>query len=305
MSLHQKLLKFLRNLFRSMMAGRLRQPCLFPAGHFYSPIPDLKEVKSNEGGLWAPKKEMAGIDWNETAQLSILRNIFSKYVADIDFPLERLNNDPNYYYNNDQFPVLDAEVLYCFLRHFRPARMVEIGSGFSSLVTAQVNREHLGNSLHFTCIEPYPVQFLRDGVDGISELMVKKVQEIPPEYFAQLESGDILFIDSSHVSKVGSDVNYIYFEILPRLKEGVLVHIHDIFLPDEYPKKWVLEEGRYWNEQYLVRAFLEFNSSFEIVWSAHYMGKHHGTAVTGAFTRYPRLGGGGSLWLRRLNRVRT
>lgn len=289
--------KFIASMFSK--CGIARQPSLFPPGHFYSPIPDLKEIRSREAEIWIQKKEMPSIDWNELAQQALLRDVFSQYVQDIDFPIEQPEGSTTYYYKNDQFPVLDAEVLYCMLRHFRPARMIEIGSGFSSLVSAKVNRTHLSNRLHFTCVEPYPRQFLRDGIEGISELLVQKVQELPFAYFDSLGDGDVLFIDSSHVSKVGSDVNHLFFEVLPRLNKGVLVHIHDIFLPDDYPKKWVIDEGRHWNEQYLVRAFLEFNTGFEIVWAAHFMAKHHAPEVSRVFSRFPRLGGGGSLWLRR------
>src|SRR5262249_31007940 len=151
-------------------------------------------------------------------------------------------------------------------------------------------------ALRFLCIEPYPRQFLIDGVPGISDLVRHKVEDVPLQFFDSLQAGDILFIDSSHVSKAGSDVNYLFFEVLPRLASGVLVHIHDIFLPDEYPKIWVIDQGRNWNEQYLVRAFLQFNAEWEIIWAAHFMGTRHTAAVQAVFPRYPQDGGGGSLW---------
>lgn len=294
-----KLERIVLRVFRKMEALTRGQQCLFPPGHFYSPVPDLIEIKSRESEIWAARKEMAAIDWNECGQLALLRDVFPRYVTDIDFPVESPGNGTVYYYQNDQFPILDAEVLYCVLRHFQPARMIEIGSGFSSLVTAEVNRIYLGNRLHFTCIEPYPRQFLLDGIEGIDELVIEKIQDVPAGYFKCLNEGDVLFIDSSHVSKVGSDVNYLFFDILPRLNKGVMIHIHDIFFPDDYPKKWVIEEGRHWNEQYLVRAFLEFNNTFEICWASHFMAKFHGEKVASVFLRYPSLGGGGSLWLRK------
>lgn len=274
------------------------QPRLFSDGHFYSPIADLDDIKAREDAIWSSAKMLAGIEWREDSQLRLLQD-FLGYVPEIDFPVEKPNNPTTYFYMNDQFPVLDAEVLYCMLRHFKPHRMIEVGSGFSSLVTAHVNRVHLGGGLQFVCIEPYPRQFLLDGVAGISELVVSKVQDVPLDFYDRLQEGDILFIDSSHVTKVGSDVNHLFFEVIPRLRKGVLIHIHDIFLPDEYPKKWVIEEGRHWNEQYLVRAFLEFNVSFEILWASYFMAKYHGVEVKAGFPRFPELGGGGSLWLRR------
>ncbi|MCL2872795.1 MAG: class I SAM-dependent methyltransferase [Betaproteobacteria bacterium] len=135
---------------------------------------------------------------------------------------------------------------------------------------ADINRRFLDGKCQITCIEPYPRPFLKQGVRGIAKLIEEKVQQVPPETFEALESGDILFIDSSHVSKTGSDVNYLYFEILPRLKTGVKIHIHDIFLPNEYLKDWVLKEGRSWNEQYLLRALLMYSSAFKVVFGCSY-----------------------------------
>jgi predicted O-methyltransferase YrrM len=280
------------------MSAVENQPRLFSDGHFYSPIADLDDIKAREESIWRSNKIMAGIEWREDSQLRLLQD-FSGYVPEIGFPVEKQDNPSTYYYSNDQFPILDAEVLYCILRYFKPHQMIEVGSGFSSLVTAYVNRVHSGGSLQFICIEPYPRQFLLDGVPGISELVVSKVQDVQMNFYDRLQEGDILFIDSSHVTKVGSDVNHLFFEVIPRLREGVLIHIHDIFLPDEYPKQWVIEEGRHWNEQYLVRAFLEFNASFEIIWASYFMAKYHGAEVKARFPRFPELGGGGSLWLRK------
>lgn len=273
-------------------------PLLFPIGHFYSPIADPADIRAREGRIWAARDTMPGIDLRVDAQLALLKAL-APHTPAIDYPVEQPADPTRYFYGNDQYPVLDAEFLYAALLHFRPRRMIEVGSGFSSLVTADVNRRLLGRSLAFSCIEPYPRQFLIDGVDGISQLVRQKVEDVALTFFDQLVENDILFIDSSHVSKVGSDVNYLFFEVLPRLKPGVLVHVHDIFLPDEYPKVWVIDQGRNWNEQYLLRAFLQFNAAFEVVWAAHFMGTRHTAAVQATFPRYPRLGGGGSIWLRR------
>ena len=129
---------------------------------------------------------------------------------------------------------------------------------------------------------------------------MQKVEDVDLAFFDHLEAGDILFIDSSHVSKVGSDVNFLFFEVIPRLKRGVMVHIHDIFLPDEYPKVWVIDQGRNWNEQYLLQAFLQFNSDWEVVWAAHFMATRYSEDVQQTFPRFPELGCGcGSFWLRR------
>ncbi len=271
---------------------------IFPLGHFYSPVADPDDIRRRETQIWNTSKEMSGINFNEQEQLLLLRNLAS-YVGFIDYPINPPPDPAVYYYSNDQFPVLDAEVLFTFLAHYKPANMIEIGSGFSSLIAADVNRRLLERRMDFTCIEPFPRQFLLDGVDGISRLIVSKVEDMSLAFFEKLGKGDILFIDSSHVSKVGSDVNYLFFEIIPRLKPGVMVHIHDIFLPQEYPKKWVIDEGRNWNEQYLLRAFLQFNDSFEVIWASYFMSMYYLEEVKNVFPRFPKLGGGGSIWLRR------
>jgi hypothetical protein len=279
-------------------------PLLFPLGHFYSPVADPDDVRAREGRLWSRADEMHGIDLNVTAQLALLPQL-RPHTVSINYPIHDPGDGSTYFYSNDQYPVLDAEFLHAALCLFRPKAMIEVGAGFSSLITAEVNRRLLNNRLDFTCIEPYPRQFLVDGVEGITRLVQARVEDVDLSLFDRLEAGDILFIDSSHVSKVGSDVNHFFFNVLPRLRSGVLVHIHDIFLPDEYPKHWVIDEGRNWNEQYLLRAFLEFNPCFEVIWAAHYMGTRHPEAVRMTFPRYPELGGGGSFWIRRTDDLRS
>ena len=274
-------------------------PLLFPIGHFYSPIADPADLRAREKRIWAPVDEMPGIDLNVPAQLALLKEL-TPFTADIDWPHQQPDEPTQYFYLNDQYPVLDAEFLYAALLRFRPKMMIEVGSGFSSLITAEVNRRCLGGALQFSCIEPYPRQFLIDGVEGITQLVRERIEDVDLGFFDRLGEGDILFIDSSHVSKVGSDVNYLFFEVLPRLRSGVMVQVHDIFLPDEYPKAWVIDQNRNWNEQYLLRAFLQFNRAWEVMWAAHFMGTRHTQAVQATFPRYPTLGGGGSLWLRRV-----
>ncbi|NRA99187.1 MAG: class I SAM-dependent methyltransferase [Rhodobacteraceae bacterium] len=271
---------------------------LYPIGHFYSPIANPEDIAARRDRIFARKEGSVGIDYNVDAQLALL-SALAPYVTQIDYPVDKPDDARTYFYGNTQFPVLDAEFLFTALCHFRPKAMIEVGSGYSSLITADVNRRILNGSLSFSCVEPYPHQFLVDGVDGITDLVMSKVEDLDLSFFDRLGDGDILFIDSSHVSKVGSDVNYLFFEVIPRLKPGVMVHIHDIFLPDDYPEIWALDQNRNWNEQYLLHAFLQFNSEWKVMWSSHLMGTRHGDEVTKVFPRYPELGGGGSLWMRR------
>lgn len=271
---------------------------LFPVGHFYSPIADPQDIQSRRDVIFRPRTGTPGVDYRIDDQLGLIETL-KPYVAQIAYPIEKPSDPTTYFYGNDQYPVLDADFLYAALCHFQPKNMIEVGSGFSSLITADVNRRVLDGAINFTCVEPYPRQFLLDGVDGISQLVVSKVEDLDLSFFDQLGDGDILFIDSSHVSKVGSDVNYLFFEVIPRLRPGVMVHIHDIFLPDEYPEQWALHQNRNWNEQYVLQAFLQYNSEWDVLWAAHLMGTRHTKEVRQVFGRYPDLGGGGSFWIKR------
>jgi len=178
--------------------------------------------------------------------------------------------------------------------------MIEIGSGYSSLVSARVNREFLGGTMRFTCIEPNPREFLLEGVPGITDLHVQEVQDVPLDLYEELEDGDVLFIDTSHTVKTGGDVSWIYNQILPRLKPGVVVHLHDIFLPGDYPEQWVVEAWG-WNEMYLVQSFLAFNSAFEILFGVRWMIQHHWGELVKAFPGLTeaRAEWTSALWIRR------
>jgi predicted O-methyltransferase YrrM len=284
-------------VFAVAEGARVKQA--FPLGHYYSPIPDLAQLARKAPGLWGQKPFPPGLDFCVGAQLALLKAL-AAYVPSIHYPVEAATRPDEYFYNNGMYPVLDAEFLFAFLCHTRPARVIEVGSGFSSLVMADANRRMLDHAVSILCIEPYPRDFLRTGVSGISRLVTQPVETVGQPLFEALDAGDILFIDSSHVCKTGSDVNFLYLDMLPRLKAGVVVHIHDIFLPDEYPQSWVMDEGRAWNEQYLLHAFLLGNRDWEVVWTAHYMATRFPEAVSATFPRYPSLGSGGSLWMRKL-----
>jgi len=277
-------------------------PVRFPAGHYYSSMYDARELTREpaRSRIWplAPP-DHPGIDWNSEGQRAFLRDV----LAGQERLALRPDGDPEdgeYFASNGQYPPLDAWILEGVLRHLRPARMIEVGSGFSSLVTARVNREQLGGELHFTCIEPHPRGFLQRGVDGITELVAEKVEDVELARFEELRAGDVLFIDTSHVVRTGGDVVWLYGRVLPRLRSGVLVHIHDVFLPGDYPEQWVAE-GWGWNENYLVEAFLQFNSGYEVLLAAQWA-LHNATAeIDLAFPQFAGCTeqGAGALWLRR------
>jgi predicted O-methyltransferase YrrM len=182
------------------------------------------------------------------------------------------------------------------IRHFQPRLIIEVGSGFSSLISAEAAAKNTNSAL--ICIEPSPQDFLRKGLPGLRSLIEKRVEELDLEFFTQLDSNDILFIDSSHTVKIGGDVNYLFLEVLPRLKPGVIVHVHDIFFPFEYRRDWVKDERRFWTEQYLLQAFLTFNAEFEVLMCNSYLDLHYLEDVKSTFPNSPPRGGG-SFWMRR------
>lgn len=271
----------------------------FPIGHFYSPMYDTRELATERERLWpSAPRDTPGIDWRADAQLELCRTVFAGQDK-FEFIDEPSDDPTEYHAGNDQYPPLDAWVLSGILEHARPARMIEIGSGFSTLIAARTNRERLGGAMELTCVEPYPRQFLIDGVPGVTQLRTEKIQDVPLELFAQLSAGDVLFVDTAHTVKTGGDVVWIFHEIIPRLAEGVLIHIHDFFVPGEYPEPWVME-GWGWNESYLVRSFLSFNNAFEVVWAQQYMLYNHLEELRAAFPGLARyVPSGAALWLRR------
>ena len=270
----------------------------YPLGHFYSPIVSRTELIEFENQIWeeVDKDTISGINLNPDKQLLLLKE-FSKYYSEMPFKDEKTGNQ-RYCFNNGAYAYTDGIVLYSFIRHFKPKRIIEIGSGHSSAVMLDT-REAFVTDINLTFIEPYPKylnKIIKVKDRANCEVLEKKVQNVPLSKFQKLERDDILFIDSSHVSKTGSDVNFEIFNILPILNPGVIIHFHDVFYPFEYPKSWV-SEGRNWNEDYLIRALLSYNDQFEIILFSHYIHLHHKEAFKDMPLTYKNTGG--NLWIRK------
>lgn len=274
-----------------------------PNGHFYSPVVDPGEVLVYASRLWPETPPtIAGVDFNDASHRHVLEELFPAWFGEYDYPEEGATDEEltGYYTRNSQFSWLDGRSLFVLLRAWRPKRLIEVGSGYSTLLSADVNRRFLAGQCDMICIEPYPRPFLRDPRFG-TRLVESKVQDVPLQAYDVLEAGDILFIDSSHVCKTGSDVNHLYFEILPRLKPGVRIHIHDIFLPYEYPRNWVVDDNRSWNEQYLLRAMLMDSCAYKVLFGSSYAYARFPEAVRRALG-HPRgiAYGGGSFWIEKV-----
>lgn len=303
-----KILKGIKSVFRKIFFKKLFsfwQSLGFHVirNYFYEPIPDTRTLKDD---LWQKPSDPVGIDFNANNQLKLLSLLVSKYKKEYEnFPKFKTGIPYQYYVNNVVFGPVDGEILYCLVRYFKPKRIFEIGSGFSTYLFAQAILKNKKENNKYNCelvaYEPYPIKTLKSGFPGLTKLIPKQAQDIPLEEFNKLNENDILFIDSSHVIKIGSDVQYEYLEILPSLKKGVLVHVHDIFLPAEYPKNWIIKEHRFWTEQYLLQTFLTFNDHFEILWAGGYMHLNHPDKLEEAFSSYKRTQSPpGSFWMRKI-----
>lgn len=292
------------NLYRKVLRRALRWTFPFwerlgihvTPDHYYSPIPALKDLKDE---LWEKEVRPSGLSLNEEYQVGFLNDVCSRFKNEYDaFGLRKAEGDCPYYVYNGSFGEIDGDILYCMVRHFRPKKVIEIGSGWSTLLTAYAlkkNMQQTGLLGELVSIEPYPPSFLKSPDSGVTMLIDRPVQDVGLEVFDGLGPNDILFVDSSHVSKIGSDVNYEILEILPRLKKGVLVHVHDIFIPYEYPRKWVKDLRIFWNEMYLLQAFLTNNHTYEVLWAGHWMKRKHPEVCARMF----RSEASQSFWIRR------
>jgi Methyltransferase domain len=280
--------------------GRPRDVQWRPSGHFYSPYPDMADYERRAPGLLDRDRDVVGVDLHVDEQLALVDAVVDELDGSIDLSEHPVPGEKRrYWLDNFAYAHGDGVVLHGMLRHLQPRRIVEVGSGFSSALILDTVDEWLPGA-EVTFVEPHPElleDLLRPGDEEGVTIHRAPVQDVDPAVFAGLRRGDVLFIDSTHVCKPGSDVNHLFFEVLPRLPLGVWVHLHDIFFPFEYPDAWV-REGRAWHEVYLLRAFLSFNRAFEVRWFQDYLW----SCQRAALTRLPWVekNPGGNLWLERV-----
>ncbi len=240
---------------------------VFPIrNHYYEPM-----IAFNFARPLSQERPLPGISLNLEEQKKFLNAL--RYS---DGLVRFLNENPNAFdWNNLNFQSGDAEMWFNVVRHFKPKRLIEIGSGYSTILAIEALKQNKQDDptyqCHHRCIEPFEMKWLEQTpVDVVR----KKVEEVDVSLFEELEENDILFIDSSHMIRPQGDVLFEYLEVLPVLKKGVVVHIHDIFTPRDYPEKWVVDEVRFWNEQYLLEAFLTTNAEWKILAAVNYL-KHN------------------------------
>lgn len=271
--------------------------------HHYSPVPDTRELRKHLD-KWYREWSFTGVDFDIKGQMQILDDLRA-YKRECDDLLPY--NDPFLHELGEGFGEVESHMLHAMIRRLKPRNVIEVGSGISTFFSVNAlsrNNEEAGTAATMTCIEPYPRPALYK-VKGACEkrIIPKLVQEVSPEVFEALSGGDILFIDSSHMVKINSDVNYLCLEVLPRLAKGVVVHIHDICFPypTPPPDDWIFTRHQFWTEAALVHAFLIFNSAFSVLLCSSYLHYKAPEALYSVFSspKYD-IGVPASLWLQKV-----
>ncbi len=250
--------------------------------HFYFPVPPLKSFARKN---WKACRPCAALELDLEEQMRTLQTELLPYAAECAFPDRGNGNRQEFHFNNGYFERVDAEVAYAFVRGRRPKRVIEVGGGNSTLLLASALRKNQdeGRAGELISIEPHAAPYLKSGVPGLTQLIEAPVQQVSLDLFRSLQADDILFIDSSHVVSIDSDVLHELLRIVPELAGGVLIHFHDVFTPLDYPEKFVMTNLCFWGEQYLLEAFLAFNPAFRVVWSASAMQQFHADVLREAF----------------------
>lgn len=264
---------------------------------FYSPIPELDRLPP---GWFDRRSQLPGMDLGLDRQAMLLRERLAGPAAEFDPPAIRGEDPHRYAIENPSYSHLDATILYAMLRAYRPRRVIELGSGQSTLVSADALRRNAadGSPARLEVYDPYAARET-DTLPEVAALHRMPAQDIAPAVFEELDDGDVLFVDTTHTVKMGSDVNFIVLEVLPRLAAGVIVHVHDIFLPYEYPRGFAEEYGLYWSEQYLLQAFLSMNAGYEVVFAVAAMTHERREALRALLPNGAGEGWGSAFWIRR------
>lgn len=267
---------------------------------YYSPVPHLEELPA---GFFERRSVLGGIDLRGETAMACVEHDLAPFVAELaDMPLHGPKPPGEFFLHNGNYSAVDAELLYAMVRAVKPARLVELGSGYTTLLINQAVRRNAADGVQadHVAYDPHP----RDFIIGDRPLEGTRLEpvmatDVPWEVFDALRARDILFVDTTHTVKLGSDVNHIILDVLPRLAPGVIVHFHDIFLPLEYPQVWFTEFEYLWAEQYLLQAFLAYNEAFEVILPAQLLAQDFADRVAAVVPSFVYGVRPGAFWLRR------
>ena len=267
--------------------------------HYYNPLPDLDRLAL---ASWDRPSEMPAVDLRVKSAVDFLRDDLAPYFEEFRPPISQIS-DGEFFISNRFYESVDAESLYAIVRNTKPNLLVELGSGASSHVIDAARRVNASEGHPFVheIFDPFPFSANNFGPVPTARVESLRTEDIDPKQFDRLTEGDILFVDTTHTVKTGGDVTHIFLDILPRLAPGVLVHIHDIFLPYEYPSEWIFNLRRLWAEQYLLQAFLAFNDAFEVIFPAQAVARSAPEVVAALLPSFgPEVSPGpGAFWMRR------
>lgn len=282
----------------------LRHGCLPMRVHFYSPVPDINDLATRK--VWNSRSLLSGIDFQVDNQLRLLKELGQRYGRECKWPLKPTGDSGDFHTDNGCFSYGCAASLHTMIRYLKPRQLIEIGSGFSSRVISgaiKCNSDER-NPCQYAIVDPYPGEVITAGCLSQDILLQERVEMLNLETFDVLGENDILFIDSGHTVRTGSDVNFLFLEVMPRLRPGVVIHIHDICLPYEYPKIYFTNPGFrvFWTEAYLLQAFLAFNTEFEVLLAMNFIQTDHMEEFCEAFPHFnleKNWANSGSFWIRR------
>ncbi len=266
----------------------LRHGCLPMLVHYYSPVPDIEDLRVRR--VWERCTPMAGIDMREAQQLALLAELGRAFGAECRWPHDPGRDGSEFYTDNSSFSYGCAAATHALVRKFKPQRVIEVGSGFSSRVIAaalRMNEKDSGERADYTVVDPFPGGEL-ERLPGISKVLRQRVELLEADVFRTLGENDILFVDSGHTVRTGGDVNFLVLDILPVLAPGVLVHFHDIALPYEYAEVYFTNPRfrMFWTEAYLLQAFLCHNSAYEVLLAMNFLMRGHAAAFQAAWPHY-------------------
>lgn len=261
---------------------------------FYSPVPDVESLPPS---TWDTPEAMPGVDLRLDEAIELMTEL-AGMIDEYRPPDGPPGTSHGYQRSNSQFPQADAEVLYAMVRRLQPRRIVEVGAGWSSLVVADAVERNERAPVSHRIFDPVPAPHT---ARLPNEVEAEQAEHIPAEVFRALEAGDLLFIDTTHTVRPANDVMRLVLDVLPSVAPGVVVHIHDFFRPFEYPR-FLFELGFYWQEHYLVQAFLAFNRDFEVLVANHALRELRSTELEAAIPGFLGHAGGSSLWLERVER---
>lgn len=270
--------------------------------HYYSEVPDLDSLPAD---IWTAKSALAGVRWDLPSGLRFLQQELAEFVCEFRPPLTFTGDPRDFYLQNTLYEGLDAETLYAMVRRFKPRRVLELGSGMSTLVIADARaRNGSADPAAHAVYDPYPRSDLRTVLGRLASVHPISATAVPLSEFTTLRSGDLLFVDTTHTVKIGSDVNRVILDVLPTLAPGVLVHFHDIYLPYEYPIEFFTELGFSWGEQYLLQAFLALNPEFEILFGNAALARDYASEVRELVPSATSSSRPSGFWIRRTERTR-